>query len=276
MEIEFNGISSDSIKEICNSHGITAEIFPLASRDTICSREKGHTFGNGEIYYLTEESCWHGYYWCGGYQCGRSSRYPTTGRGRTSLRTRSRKETSRRSDCTYLDCSGSSDCDTSSDSSGAIIIFFLIIAIFFLLIFLAPVLGPMVALGIELGLALLLGVFDLITFGIFRKKFKRLIVYFSTSPSETQLNRIIGDAASFGGLPRRFKPKYGTNGFWVLRTGAYLFIPSLVATLLVLWLQPTNNLLFRVPIITFFFSIVFIWFGNLMINRKAKQVAQTS
>ncbi|MFX0208240.1 MAG: hypothetical protein ACFFDT_19805, partial [Candidatus Hodarchaeota archaeon] len=125
-------------------------------------------------------------------------------------------------------------------------------------------------------LALLLGIFDLVTFGIFRRKFKRLIVYFPTAPSNSQLDRIFGDAASFGGLPRRFHPKYGTNGFWLLRSGAYLFLPSLVAMLLVLWLQPTNDILFRVPIIAFVFSIVFIWFGNVMINRKAKQVAQTA
>ncbi|MFX0211890.1 MAG: hypothetical protein ACFFDT_38295, partial [Candidatus Hodarchaeota archaeon] len=147
MEIEFNGITSNTLQEICNNHGVKAEVFSLASRDTICSREKGQSFGNGETYYLIKESCWHGYYWCGGYQCGRSSSYPS-GRKRTSIRTRSRKETSKTSDCTYLDCSGSGDCDTSSDSSGAIIIFFLIIAVFLLLIFLAPIIGPMVALGI--------------------------------------------------------------------------------------------------------------------------------
>ena len=192
------------------------------------------------------------------------------------MQVRSRKETSKTSDCSYLDCSESGDCDASSDSLGAIIIFFLIIAIVLLLIYLAPIIGPMIALGIELGLAILLGLFDLITFGIFRRKFKRLIVYFPTTPSNTQLDRIIGDVASFGGLPRRYQSEYGTNGFWVLRTGAYLFLPSFVAILLVLWLQPTNNILFRVPIIAFIFSIVFIWLGNMMINRKAEQVAQTS
>ncbi len=275
MEIEFNGITENTLKEICINQGVRAEIFPLASRDTICSREKGRTFGEGETYYLVEESCWHGYYWCGGYQCGRSSSYPS-GRKRTTLRARSRKETSKTGDCTSLDCSGSGDCDASSDSLGAIIIFFLIIAVVLLLIYLAPIIGPMIALGIELGLALLLGVFDLITFGIFRRKFKRLIVYFPTTPSNTQLDRIIGDVASFGGLPRRYHSEYGTNGFWVLRTGAYLFLPSLVAMLLVLWLQPTNNILFRVPIIAFVFSIVFIWLGNMMINRKTKQVARIS
>ncbi|MFX1283850.1 MAG: hypothetical protein ACFFB5_09345 [Promethearchaeota archaeon] len=275
MEIEFNGIDENTLREICTNQGVKAEIFPLASRDTICSREKGRIFGEGETYYLIEESCWHGYYWCGGYQCGRSSKYPSD-RKRTSMQGRSRKETSKTGDCRYVDCSGSGDCDASSDSLGAIVIFFLIIAVVLLLIYLAPIIGPMIALGIELGLALLLGVFDLITFGIFRRKFKRLIVYFPSIPSNMQIDQIIGDVASFGGLPRRYRPKYGTNGFWVLRTGAYLFLPSLVAMLLVLWLQPTNNILFRVPIIAFIFSIVFIWLGNMMINRKAKQVAQTS
>ena len=268
MEIEFNGISSNTLHEICNNHGVNVEVFPLASRDTICSREKGRTFGGGETYYLAEESCWHGYYFCGGYQCGRASSHPAGRRG-PSVQTKPRRKTSR-----SADCSGSGDCGTSSDSAGALIIFFLIIAIFLLLIFLAPIIGPLVALGIELGLALLLGVFDLLTFGVFRKKFKRVIVYFPTPPSNAQLDRIIGDASSLGGLPRRFQSRYGTNGFWLLRTGAYLFIPSLVATLLVLWLQPESRVLFYVPIIAFLCSMILVWFGNSMINRKANKVAQ--
>jgi hypothetical protein len=274
MDIEFNGIASNTIQEICNNHRVTAEVYSLSNRDTICPREEGREFGDGETYYLAEESCWHGYYWCGGFRCGRTPSYPSD-RDRTTIRTRSgRRESSRGANCTSADCSGTGDCDTSSDSSGAFIIFFIIIAVVLLLILLAPIIGPVVVLGIELGLALLLGVFDLITFGIFRKKFKRLIVHFPTSPSISQLNQIIGDAASLGGLPRRFNPRYGTNGFWILRTGAYLFIPSLIATILVLWLQPSNNVLFRVPIIAFIFSIVFIWLGNMIINRKAKQVAR--
>ncbi|UCG04526.1 MAG: hypothetical protein JSW11_11190 [Candidatus Heimdallarchaeota archaeon] len=275
MDIEFNGIASNTIQEICNNHGVTAEIFPLRSRDTICPREEGREFGDEGTYYLAEESCWHGYYWCGGFRCGRTPHYPTD-RDRTTIRTRSgRRESSRAADCTSSDCSGTGDCDTSSDSSGAFIIFFLIIAVVLLLIFLAPIIGPVVVLGFELVLALTLGIFNLITFGIFRKKFKRVIVHFPSSPPKEQLNRIIGDAASFGGLPRRFDHKHGTNGFWILRTGAYLFIPSLVATILVLWLQPSNNVLFWVPIIAFILSIILILFSNLIINRKAKQVAQT-
>ena len=59
MEIEFNGINENTLQEICINQGVKAEIFPLASRDTICSREKGRAFGEGDTYYLVEESCWH-------------------------------------------------------------------------------------------------------------------------------------------------------------------------------------------------------------------------
>ncbi|MFW9906277.1 MAG: hypothetical protein ACFFFH_18295 [Candidatus Thorarchaeota archaeon] len=274
MDIEFNGISAKTIEEICHNQGIKAEIYPLSSRDTICSRKEGREFGDGDAYYLAEESCWHGYYWCGGFRCGRTPTF-SPGRDRTTTGVRTGRRESRGADCTTSNCSGSGDCDTSSDSAGAFIIFFLIIAVILLFIYLAPILGPLVVLGIELVLALLLGVFDLITFGIFRKKFKRLIVHFPTSPSTSELNQLIGDVASFGGLPRRFDPRYGTNGFWVLRTGAYIFIPSLVATILVIILQPSNNFLFYIPIVAFLFSIAFIWLGNTIINRKAKQVAQT-
>ncbi len=274
MEIEFNGITANKLQEICDTRGITSEILPLASRDTICPRENVRTFGDGSSYYLVEESCWHGYYFCGAFNCGRSSRH--TSRSSAMIQSTSSKKARGKSGniCESTRCFEGASCDSSSDSSGAFIIFFLIIAIFMLLIFLAPVLGPLVAIGIELGLAFMLVIFDLLTFGIFRKKFKRVLVYFPTSPSDEQLKHVIGDVATFGGLPRRFHPEYGTNGFWLLRTGAYLFIPSLVATLLVLWLHPTNGFLFRVPIVSLIFSILFVWFGNYIINRKARFVTQ--
>jgi hypothetical protein len=276
MEIEFNGITASTLHEICTTQGISAEILPLASRDAICPREEGRTFGDGETYYLVEESCWHGYFFCGNVNCGRASAgtQPRPGRARIQAKP-SRKAFDKTSGCDCSGCSGA-DCDASSDSSGAFLIFFLIIAIFLLLIFLAPVLGPMVALGIELGLALFLGVFDLLTFGIFRKRFKRVLVYFRTPLSDSQLRQLVRSAASLGGLPRRSLPRFGTNGFWILRTGAYLFIPSLIATILVLILQPTNGLLFRVPIIAFVFSILLVWLGNLMIRRKASEVARST
>ncbi|MHA2329137.1 MAG: hypothetical protein ACXACR_11515 [Candidatus Hodarchaeales archaeon] len=217
MEIEFNGVSNSKLKEICNTYGIEADVFPLASRDAICPREVGREFGDGETYYLAEESCWHGYYFCGGFNCGRSSKLPS-GSG-TTIRTKPRIKSSEGKTgnvCESARCLEGANCDSSSDSSGAILIFFIIVGVFLLLLFLAPILGPMVALGIELGMAILLGVFDLITFGVFRKKFKRVIAYFPSPPSDTQLNHIIGDVASFGGLPRRFGPQYGTNGFWLL------------------------------------------------------------
>jgi len=234
MEIEFNGVKADTVKEITRNHGISVEVLPLSSRDPICPREQGRTFGDGETYYLVEESCWHGYFFCGHVNCGRtSSSMPRTGRSGARIRTRPSGKTSRRSDCTSANCSGA-DCDSSSDSAGALIIFFVIIALILFIIFLSPYLMPIVALGIELVLALLLGIFDLLTFGIFRKRFRRILVYFPTTPSEAKLRGLVGDIASTGGLPRRYLPQYGTNGFWILRTGAYLFIPSLVSTILVL------------------------------------------
>lgn len=276
MEIEFNGVKADTLKEITQSHGISAEVLPLSSRDPVCPREQGRTFGDGETYYLVEESCWHGYFYCGHINCGRTSSHIPRARPGTGARIRTKPsgKTSRRSDCSSTDCSGA-DCDSSSDSAGALIIFFVIIALILLIIVLSPYLMPIVALGIELGLALLLGIFDLLTFGIFRKRFRRVLVYFPTSPSDVKLRGLIGDIASTGGLPRRFLPQYGTNGFWILRTGAYLFIPSLVSTLLVLWLQPESQILFWVPIGAFLVSILFVWLGNFMIGRKATEVASS-
>lgn len=274
MEIEFNGISGENLQEICDRLNITSKILPLASRDPICPRKETRQFGDGESLYLVEESCWHGYFFCGGYNCGRSSYQPS--RGPVSIQESPGIKPARgksRSRCTHADCTGGSDCDASSDSAGALIIFILIIAIILLLIIAAPYLITGFFIALDIGLAILLFLFDLITFGIFRKKFKRVLVYFPEPPTETQLQQVIGDAATLGGLPRQFERQYGTNGFWILRTGAYLLIPSLVATILVLWLQPDSRVLFSVPIVALIFSIFFIWLGNLLISQKARKVA---
>jgi hypothetical protein len=179
-------------------------------------------------------------------------------------------------DCGGTDCSGA-DCSGSNDSAGALIIFFLIVAIFIALIYLSPVLGPVVALGIELGLAVLLGIFDLLTFGLFRKRFRRALVYFSPdkSPSPSQINDLIAEIANQGGLSHRFRPGYGSSGFGMMRIGAYLFLPSLAATILVLWLQPANGFLFRVPITAFIVSILLVWLGNVLVLRRARIVASS-
>jgi len=276
MEIEFNAVSEDDLRQICNNHGFTsAEILPLSRRDAICPREEGRQFSDGQTYYLAEESCWHGYYYCGDYRCCyRTSSYRASGAPRIKTSPSVRGRTSRRSgdSCSNLDCSGA-NCDAGSDSAGALMIFIIVIALFLLLIFLAPYIGPMIALGIELGLAFLLALFDILTFGLFRKKFKRVLVYFPTPPSDNQLRSFIIDVASMGGLPRRYLSSYYTNGFLLLRTGAYLFIPSLIATFLVLLLPPENGFLFRMPIVTFIISILCIWFGNYFINRKTAEVA---
>lgn len=277
LEIEFNGISEGTLQEICNSHGVSAETFPLAKRDALCPREQGRTFGDGEAYYYTTESCWHGYFLCGNINCGRTSRGRSMVGGPSRISRGTKKSGRRSSGCNSsgTDCSGT-NCDAGNDSLGAIILIFVIIAAIIVLIALAPYLFTGAVILIELGLAVILGLFDIITFGIFRRKFKRVLVYFSSTPSEDKLNMLIRDVASQGGLPRRFDYAYFTNGWWILRTGAYLFIPTLIAMILVLWLQPENGALFRIPIISFFLSIFLVWFGNFLVNNKAREVSSTS
>jgi hypothetical protein len=280
MEIEFNGISADSLREICSSHNVKVDVMPLAARDTVCAREEVREFGGGSGTYMAEESCCRGYYYCGYYDCCRTTRAPTTytgGRGRGGTVRRSSKGRSS-NDCSNRggsSCNTQGDCDSSSDSAGALVIFFLVVILFFALIYFLPVLIPIVAVGVEFVFAMLFGLFNVISFGIFRKKFRRILVHFSDTPSNETMHKIIVDAASFGGLTRRYRPKYSSNGFWLLRTGAYLFLPSLVTTLLVLYLQPDNGFLFRLPIITFIVAIALIWIGNLMIERKAKGIVQS-
>ena len=281
MEIEFNGINADILKEICSQNNIKADILQLSARDAICAREEAKEFADGTSLYLIDESCCRGYYFCGSYNCGRTSKGSRTVIGRGQPRGRIGSERKGRSSSNGCNASGSncntsSDCDSSNDSSGAIIIFFLILIAFFLLIYLSPYIFPMVALGIEFVLAIFLGFFDVLSFGVFRKKFKRVLVHFPSSPSNEEIKSIIIDAASFGGLTRGYQPQYGSNGFWLLRTGAYLFFPSLISTLLVLYLQPENDILFRLPIICFVVSLIFIWVGNQLVNHKAQEVATRS
>ncbi|MHA2275938.1 MAG: hypothetical protein ACXAC2_09240 [Candidatus Kariarchaeaceae archaeon] len=278
MEIEFNGISAEALREICSSHNVKADILPLAARDTVCAREEVREFGGGSGTYMAEESCCRGYYYCGHYNCGRTSKAPSTytgGRGRSrTVRRSSKGSSSNNCSGSGSNCGSTGNCDSSSDSSGAIVVFFLIVVLFFAIIYFGPILIPIVAAGIEFVLAIFFGLFNALSFGIFRNKFKRVLVHISDAPTETT-HKIIVDAANFGGLPRRYHPKYNSNGFWLLRTGAYLFIPSLVATFLVLYLQPNNGFLFRLPIMSFITAIVMIWIGNYLVIRKTKEIATT-
>ena len=70
-------------------------------------------------------------------------------------------------------------------------IFLLIIIVFLALIYLSPYIMPLVALGIEFVLAILLGLFDILSFGIFRRKFKRVLVHFPRPPSDETMLKII-------------------------------------------------------------------------------------
>ena len=129
----------------------------------------------------------------------------------------------------------------------------------------------------NLTLAIIIGLFDVLTFGVFRRRFKRVLVHFPKTPSETELKQIIADSAAIGGLPRRYIPflkqSYYSNGFWLLRTGAYLVLPALLATILVVLLQPESNFIFYAPIVTFAISILFILLGNYLVGRKTRTVA---
>ena len=288
MELEFNGISAEVISEICAQHRVPADVMRLAARDTVCARQEVQDFGDGSGAAMVDETCCRGYYYCGDINCGRSTRLSSSsysggrGRGRSSGTRvgRSSSGSSSSGGCRSYDtgnCSSSSDCDSNSDSVGALVAFFAIIMVFLAIIYLAPYFIPLVALGFELVLALFFGLFELFSFGIFRKKFRRVLVHFPGGhPNDETMTNIIIDAASFGGLTRHYIPKYGSNGFWLLRTGAYLFFPSLATTLLVLYLQPENDILFRLPIICFVVAIIFLWFGNFQVTRKAKEIATSS
>ena len=279
MEVEFNGISADTISEICAQHRVKADVVALAARDTVCARQEVQEFGDGSGAPMVDEVCCRGYYYCGDINCGRSTRSSSTsysgglGRVRSSGKGTGRSS-SRGCNSQGSGCTSNSDCDSNSDSAGALVLFIVIVAVFLLILYLAPYIIPAVALGIEFVLAIFFGLFEILSFGIFRKKFKRVLVHFPDGhpPDETMKN-IITDAATFGGLTRHYIPGYGSNGSWLLRTGAYLFFPSLVTTLLVLYLQPENDYLFRLPIICFVVAIILIWLGNFLVNRKTKEIA---
>jgi hypothetical protein len=289
MEIEFNGISGVELRTICDNNGLgNAEVLPLSRRDTICPKEEIQEFGDGESYYLLEESCWRGYFYCGDAQCGRSPTHRPVGtttsrpitQGRVGSKYRGRSSRTSSCDCSGADCSGAStDCEgSSSDSLGAIAIFLLIIVIIALIIWLLPVLIPLFIGLANLGLAILFALFDILSFGIFRKKYRRVLIHLPQEPTSEQLKKVIADSAKIGGLPRRFIPylnkSFYSNGFWLLRTGTYLVIPAIVATILVVIFQPSSKFIFFAPIISFCVALFLILFGNFLVNHKTREVAQ--
>ncbi|MHA1974268.1 MAG: hypothetical protein ACTSW1_14810 [Candidatus Hodarchaeales archaeon] len=282
MEIEFNGISEGELRSICSNLGLKADILALKKRYLVCENDEVRDFGEGEISYYVYDDCCHGYFYCGGHECRGSPEYRSRTGGRSTRRRtgpRGRTSRSKTSTCDCNDYSGN-DCGGTNDTLAAIIIFIAIVALVLFIMWLIPVLIPIFISLVNLGLAAMLGLFNIITFGALRKKFKRVLVYLPKDPDRETLERLISEVATFGGLPRRFSPpfKYGyyTNGFFLLRTGAYLFIPALIGTLLVLWIQPESNFILFAPILSFAFSIMSILLGNILINKKAREVSRVS
>ncbi|MHA1983734.1 MAG: hypothetical protein ACW967_05235 [Candidatus Hodarchaeales archaeon] len=249
MELDFDGISATKLKEITDNMNLKADIYPSKRHGPVCTRERGYYDSPAS---QSDDSCFCAYYYCYGYNCG-------------SYRRRSRSGCSSR---------GNNDCSGSDGGSGeAIVILLVIIVLVALIIIFLPEIVAVTVIGIELGLAVIVAIFDLITFGVFRNRFYRTSIHFHSEMNTGQEKDFIRNVVQNGGLPKNYLPEYQTIGFTIFRWGAYLFVPSMIGVLLIVLFNPTNRFIYYTPIIAIVLSVLMIFIGTITIKSRTDAVS---
>jgi hypothetical protein len=266
--INFAGISHNEMANIINSRGNNAKIvFPVKA--PICKDT-----GTEPVYYEDSyDDCCYCYdcgpsynYSC--YYCLRRDRYARSKSGRSS----SSSSSSSSCDCHPSGDCGDGDCDSGGgDALAVLVIFIVVIMLLFFILTYLPEIVILTIGGMELLLAGLLTVFNLVTFGIFRSRFKGTHVDF-TDINEDEIRATIREAVIAGGIPLNYRSHWSTMGFTLFRWGAYLFIPSLI-TIPTFWLLSIQQMrIWAIPIGGFVLSVFLLWLGNLQILRKKRYI----
>ena len=255
--MEFDGISATKLKEISDRMNLEVDAYPSKRHGPMCTTEKGYYSSSSSGYGTTDDACFCGYYYCYGYNCG-SSRSGGGGGSRSKRRGGSNSN-----------CGSTGDCGDSGGGGGeALLILIVIVMVIALIIIFFPQIVAITFIGIDIVIAVLVAIFDLITFGVFRTRFYRTTVNFNTVMKPDQEKEFVKLAVASGGLPRDYLPEYNTSGFFIFRIGAYLFVPSLIGTILIFLLKPSNRFIYWTPVVSFVLSIALILLGTWTIKMK--------
>ncbi len=164
--------------------------------------------------------------------------------------------------------SGGSDCD---DDAGALILVIIIMMVLLaIIIAVATLILAGIAFLVDILIAAAVGIFDILTFGKFRRYIRRKR-YHLFSADHTALQNAYTEIVARGGLPRA--EGFWTNWFIGVRMGAVLTIgaPITAATILLL---NSGGWLWAIPIGLLLLAIFLIAFGTYSIRRQQRHILE--
>jgi len=182
----------------------------------------------------------------------------------------------RRSTCggTSSGCENCGDCsDTDSDDCGGavgvIVLLMVIVAVIAFLILIAPAAVTLAVMGLDLLLAGIVMLFDLLTLGIFHRYLTRTRVFIQTE-DDNLLAKIFYEVAMIGGLPR--VKGFWSEGFISVRYGAIGTITGIVVAVVTFLIDPNSKWWYLIPVTVIAISILLLYTGTYNVRKRREEV----
>lgn len=166
--------------------------------------------------------------------------------------------------------SDGSDCDASDDAGALILAMIVIMLLMVIIIAVAPFVFAAVALLINIFIAGAIALFDVLTFGLFRRYLRR--THFRLyAPDPSALENAYIELVAKGGLPKA--PGFWTNWYAGVRMGAVLTIGGILMAALILLLGG-GGWLWAIPIGIIALAAFLLVFGTWSIRRRRRGILQ--
>lgn len=254
--VEFSGIGREKLRKIIYNRNSSAKIV-YRKDNAVCGGQSKETtyvdsYDDAFCYYLDCGPCYY-------VNCGPSCTYGS----------RSRSDCS----CTGTDDS-SSNCDMGDDNAaGGIIAIFAVIALVLLIIIFLPYVIGAAVIVFNLALAGILALFNVITLGAFKDRFRKTHVNLPDTPRE-EFEGFIKEVAYQGGVPTNI-PGLDTMGFNIFKIGAYFLIPSLFLLPILYFGDVRTAEAYFLSGSILLFSLLLLWIGNLQILNAKNKIKKT-
>jgi hypothetical protein len=165
---------------------------------------------------------------------------------------------------------GYSDCDADDDAGALILGIILIMVLMAIIIAVAPFIFAAAAFLIDIFIAGAIGLFDLMTFGLFRKYLRKTHFHLH-SPDQAALSNVYMELVAKGGLPKA--PGYWTQWYAGVRMGAVLTVGGILTAVLILLLGG-SGWVWGIPIGLIALAIFLLVYGTWSIRRRRRGILQ--
>lgn len=236
LGLSIYGLTSEEVEETLNTYDISHE---RASNPGLCSRKSerqpGYTSAGDDLdFFLCLWLSWS----CPSPGCG----HPSDG----------------------------SDCDASDDAGALILTLIVIMFLMMIIIAVAPFVFAAAAFLIDIFIAGAIALFDLLTFGYFRRYLRKTHFHLYT-PDPSALENAYLELVAKGGLPKA--PGFWTNWYAGVRMGAVLTIGGILMAALILLLGG-GGWLWAIPIGVIALAIFLLGVGTWSIRRRRWGILQ--